>query len=90
MEIIDYIELVSELNQELYNDHNIDSRFSYTTDGLFDSISFDDKILWYSDDDDREWIESKNDYEPLKPFIKKKLNKYIDELVKIKFKRIKK
>ena len=37
-------------------------------------------------DDEREYDEDKDEYEPLVPFIMCKFNEYIDELNKLKFK----
>ncbi len=33
-------------------------------------------LLWTDSDDEREWIEDEDDYEPLLPFLKKEYNKF--------------
>jgi hypothetical protein len=87
----EYIDIVNELNDNLYKifGDDIEYFFSYETNGYIDVILFGDHILWNSDNDDRMFIEEKNDYEPLSPFIKKQFNQYVDMLNKMKFKRIK-
>lgn len=83
---MDYLEVIYELNQELYDKHgDLENQFFYTANGYIDVIGFGDFILWHSEDDTREWIEEKNDYEPFKPFIKKLFNDYIDDLYSLKF-----
>lgn len=83
---IDFIEIVIELNAELYERYGETERiFSYTTNGFYDIISFDEIMLWNSEDDDRHFIEEIDDYEPFIPFIMRKFNNYIDDLNKLKF-----
>lgn len=81
---MEYLELVVELNQEMYDTHGEEeTQFFYTSSGFIDIIGFGDIMLWNSEEDYREWIEEKNDYEPLKPFLKKKLKEYGKKLVKL-------
>lgn len=54
--------------------------FSYSTTGIIESISMDINTdgghilidLWHSELDEREFIETENDYEPLEKYIIKK------------------
>lgn len=80
-----YLEVVKQLNQELYDKHYItDYDFEYRSNGYYDAIYFLDKCIWYSDEDDRKFIEEINDYEPLLPFVRKKFNIFIDSVSKLK------
>ena len=82
---IDYVKLINELNEELYEKFGqTEYTFNYTTDGEVDMIAFGNIQLWNSEMDDREWIKEKDDYEPLKPFIKLLFNKELDKLSKLK------
>lgn len=78
---MDYLKLVEELNQEIYEKHGYtEEQFFLTANGFIYILGFGDITLWHSEDDDRKWIEKKNDYEPMKPFIKRKLKKYAKRL----------
>lgn len=82
MEIIDIIE---RLNCELQDKCNDKYVFYYKSYGYFHYIYFGDELLWDSDNDERELV-SLNKYEDLEVYIKKQFNKYVNELVKLKFK----
>ena len=82
----DYIEIVRELNTELYErfgefEHN----FSYATNGFVDCITFNDHLIWDSENDEREWLDDKNEYEPFIPFLKRVFNEYADSIMELKF-----
>lgn len=78
---IECIELINELNEELYDKHGeVEEHFFFTTNGFIDLIGFGDITIWNSEDDGRKWIEKNNDYEPMKPFIKRELKKYLKKL----------
>jgi hypothetical protein len=79
------IALVSDLNNELYEKNGeTERKFYYSSDGYIDCIWFGTELLWDSDNDDREYIEENNDYEPLKPFIKRAFNNYVNKLNSLK------
>lgn len=79
-----YLEIVQELNSELYDNHRYEGeQFFYTANGFVDIIGFGNILLWHSEDDDRERVEEENDYEPMKPFIKRKLRDYAKNLTKL-------
>ena len=81
----EFLEAVNDLNQELYEKvGEIGAEFSYTANGYFDIINFGEIMIWNSELDEREWIEEKNDYEPLKPFLKRMLSQEVDKLVEVK------
>jgi len=80
-----YIDLVRELNIELYERFGeVEKGFEYSTTGFVDAISFDGVLLWDSETDCREWIEEENDYEPFEPFIKRIFNEYLDKTHSLK------
>lgn len=83
-----YVGIVSELNEELFNaketSHDSPHCFVYSTTGNERSILFNDVFLWSSEDDEREFIEGINDYEPLLLFVKIKFNQYVESLEKLK------
>ena len=83
---MDYLKLINELNEELYERvGETEFDFNYSTNGYVDIINMGNIMLWNSENDEREYIEDKNDYEPMKPFIKRMLNTEIDKLVMLKF-----
>jgi len=79
-EQLEFIQIVNELNQELYEKNGeveLEDNFYYSTDGDVDAILFGDKVLWHSENDDRKFIEDKNDYEDFKPFIINVFNNWV-------------
>lgn len=83
---MNYLEIINELNQELYEKvSEIGRDFSYSTNGYVDFVNFGEIMIWNSEMDEREWIEENNDYEPLKPFIKRMYNQEIEKLQLFKF-----
>jgi len=81
---MDYIKIVEELNAELFEKGEQELSFSYETNGFCDIIKFQREILWDSENDEREWLEEKNQYEPFKPFIKKVFNDWIERIESFK------
>lgn len=83
---MNYIEVVKELNTELYEKFGeVEKVFEYSTTGFVDAISFNGAMLWDSEMEVREWNEEKNDYEPFEPFIRRIFNEYIDKMQSLKF-----
>lgn len=83
---MNYLKIINELNQELYEKvGEIGRDFNYSTNGYVDIVYFGEIMIWNSEIDGREWVEDKNDYEPLKPFIKRMYNKEIKNLQLFKF-----
>ena len=75
-----YIEIIQELNQEIFDKYGDDSvheiLFTLETDGFNYQVKINGMLLWTDSDDEREWIEDEDDYEPLLPFLKKEYNKF--------------
>jgi len=80
---MNYLEIVSELNQELFDVHGeVEEQFFYTSSGYIDIIGFGDIALWDSENESRSWDDDKNCYPNLKPHIKMLLNDYGKRLIK--------
>lgn len=90
------MDIVSDMNTDLYeamNSHigqnGTHDDYEYPTveidsNGDIHMISFMGIMLWNSEEDEREFIDAKNDYEPLKPFLNKKINELIDKTQKMR------
>ncbi len=79
-----YMEMVENLNQIIYEEHGeVEDQFFFLTNGDVVIIGFGDIDLWCSEDDDREYLESQDSYEPMVPFILEKLKNYGEFLVTI-------
>lgn len=86
-----YVEIVENLNVEIYNKKECEKAFKYTTNGYVHIILFEDNPLWCSEMDDREWDETTGEYkESLISHIKILYNEWVDSLVRLKFKKTKK
>lgn len=88
-------EIVDNLNWELWGslgEDNVNHCFCYTKLGFTQAISlhlnydnFSIKInLWNDENEDRKFLENKNEYEDLQKFILKKYSKVIKEMINIK------
>jgi len=84
----DFIKLIDDLNQELYDTfgdtNSYERQFNYSTDGYAHIINFGEILIYCSEDSERIWDEVKKDYEPLKPFIKRMLRNEIKKISKVK------
>jgi hypothetical protein len=80
----DYEKIVSDLNQELYDRFGeVESSFSYCSNGGYLTISFDNMVLWDSESDDRAWVNDE-EMEPLDVSIRKAFNNKLDKLYSLK------
>jgi len=84
---MNYIKIVNELNEEIFQKlgEELEANFVYSTDGFFEAINYAEIMIWNSEEDEREWDEEKNEYEPFKPFIKRIFNEKVEKLEKVKF-----
>ena len=83
---MNYVEIINELNQELYeNAGEVGRDFSYSTNGYVDIVNFGEIMIWNSEMDERGWNEDRDDYEPFKPFIKRMYNQEVEKLSLFKF-----
>lgn len=79
----EYLRAVQQLNDDLYETHgDTDELFFYTASGYVDIIGFGDTSLWDSENDIREFDEELNEYEPMIPYIRRKLSEYATKLIK--------
>jgi hypothetical protein len=78
IEINDLVEAVDELNDLL--PITSEQFFTIEYSSYWVAVSFGDIQLWCSENDDREFDEDKNEYEPFMPYLKKQLNNKIEEL----------
>lgn len=85
---MNYLKIVSKLNAELYDLHKEENKcFNYTTNGFVDVILFEDNVIWCGECDEREWDSKKGVYKvSLITHIRSEYNKWVDSLVKLKFK----
>ena len=81
------IEIVQNLNymlQDIYGDKYMgDLHFELQTSGDCSIINFCGYPLWNSEDDEREWLENKNDYESLEDYLLRALKNYRDNISNI-------
>lgn len=84
------LKVVEELNDEIYdflNENYGESFliFELCTDGNSITINFmRDYQLWNSDEDEREFYEDKNEYEPLGQYLRREAQERIDQISNIK------
>ena len=90
IEIKEAIEVVEKLNNEIYNFFKKDygepfSMLDLCTDGNSIIINFL-KIyrIWPPDEDEREYFDDKDEYEPIEQFLRKEIQKIIGQLSQIK------
>jgi hypothetical protein len=80
-EIMDVISLINEEISALTDD--MDLYLNFSTNGFAGIISLGDFQLWCSEDDDREFNEETNSYEPLLGYLCKKIQDLSNTLIKI-------
>lgn len=83
------LKTVEELQENIYKTENYENYFvGYTTAGYGEAINLivlhngirAEINIWNSEDDYREYIEEKDDYEELTPYIKRRLKELITSL----------
>lgn len=65
-------DLNGELQDKFGDNYFFDEMYVYISDGFHEYIKFGRNFLWSSDNEERDFDEGANEYEPLKPFIKEK------------------
>ena len=85
-----YADMVERLNMDLFENDELRPfleewgvGFSYMTDGYINVIEIMDFALWNDDNDEREYIEEIDDYEPLEDYIRKSFNNIMETFSKI-------
>lgn len=91
METNEIVQMINIINADLVEDDSNENfcienglGISYATDGYVQLITFMDFVLWNDDDDERDYIDEEDDYEPLEPFIRQKFNELITGLSRLK------
>ncbi len=84
---------VENINQEIYDflEKEYGIRFpilNLETDGFSILITFmGNYVLWFSEEDEREFNANKNEYEPLEQYLRREAQKLIDQIGSIKIKK---
>lgn len=55
----------------------------FESDGCSDAVKFLGNIIYNDDDNDREWHEETNSYEPFQPYLLRKMSKEISKIKEI-------
>ena len=81
--------IVYNINNELYESNEAFCReygtgLQFKTDGFASVITFMDFEIWSTENDEREYIDEEDDYEPLAPFVRRKFNELIANLASLK------
>lgn len=91
-EIIDAVETINNriyetINPDWYDRHSQDDynypELNIQSNGCAAIITFMAVTIWSSEDDEREFIEEKNDYEPFEPFLEKEIKKLLEKASKL-------
>jgi len=87
----DYVKMVDRLNSDLYDNdatekfcENYGLSFGYTTDGFVNVITLMDFMLWNDDNEEREYNEEMDEWEPLEPFIRCKFAEIVKNITQMK------
>ena len=82
-EIIKLLTAVSSIQEDIYDSTDWTECFNLVmiTNGFSCIVNFGDIHLWSEEDDDREFDESTDKYEPFEPYLRRVLN---EELAKLK------
>ena len=78
------INVVKSINEEIYEQHQ--SEFipiNCCTDGDEVCIEFLNQHIWTSIEDEREYLDDKDDWEPLEQFVRIKIMELINEIKNI-------
>lgn len=81
-EILDAVE---ELNNEVLNNCNYDGPALFVAhfDGCSAYVTFLDRTLWYEDDDERDYDEDTDSYEPLEDHLRRMASVFMAVLTKL-------
>jgi hypothetical protein len=92
MTLMEVNKCISNLNEELADMTEASEFFHFTmkTDGNTIIIEFLGCQLWNNDDDEREYDEFADTYEPLEPFLRRRVGVLIENIRKIVEKKWKK
>lgn len=85
--LTEIVEIVQELEHEVWEKTEGVEYFNFEviTNGTTLVISFIGIILWSSEEDDREYYEERDSYEPMEPFLRRRLNEELNKLRVLQF-----
>ena len=81
------LEAVDSINYNLTDqqrDDNLIYLLEYSDNTWSRAVSICDQVVWCSENEDREWLEEANDYEPMEPYLRTKITQMIKELNTLK------
>lgn len=75
MKIEEIYKVVEKINEKYFENLSEDRLYylEIRTNGYGTKVVFMNNTLWKDYDDEREWIEEKNDYEPIEEYLKNKI-----------------
>lgn len=81
------VEIVNVLEQDVYEKTEGVEYFNFevVTNGFATMVNFIGLTIWNSEDDDREYYEETDSYEPMEKHLRRVLNNELDKLRNIKF-----
>lgn len=85
MDIQEISKIVEKINEEYFENLSEDCLYylEIRTNGYGTKVVFMDNTLWKDYDDEREWNEERNDYEPLEEYLKKKIVELLQPLFNV-------
>ena len=80
------VAVVRELNSEVDDVEDVSQSFYFEmlTDGNCSIVEWMGETLWSSEDDARDYIEEKDEYEPLTNYLRRERDKFLDDAIKHK------
>lgn len=81
------LKTVNTLNTLLWEQGYEDHSFWLHTNGVEETILYQNMTIWNSECDERLYIDSCDEYEPLLPHVQKLFNEMVDSLQLFKFKK---
>ena len=78
-----YLEIVQNLNERIYDTQfklDFSVEFGYSTNGHMHVIDVNQHRLWFSEEDNREYFEETDSYEPLEQYVWNQFIKYVQDL----------
>jgi len=79
------VDAIDNINGDLFEKTDNESIIvELKTTGCVTIIEFCGISIWSSEDDDRQYIDQIDEYEPIEPFLRKKVNEVIETITKIK------
>lgn len=85
--LIEAINTIFNINEKIYESFNPPAEYTLgiqlRIDGTILVIEFFGDPIWRDDEDDRNFDEGTNEYEPLEPFIRNRIKECLENLKKV-------